>query len=150
MHIKGEAPEQLGHNDLLNSLVGQKSENVIRELGLPDQLLTDGSSHYMMYSAVSSGTQVGVVLVLPVYVGEVNDASLHCLRFKVDQNFYVNEYKTTSTWSWHGHSPDIDCRKGFWTIEERRNLKIETFSNEWREIELENLGHKEAKEAITE
>ena len=81
---------------------------------LPDQLLTDGSSFYVMYLAESPGTEVGGVLFLPVYVGKHKDVSLYCLRFEVDPNDLVKGYKIKSEGSAWGHNPYLDCRKKFW------------------------------------
>ena len=95
-HIKDEAPGSLGNIDLLQSFIGQKSELVVRELGLPNELLSDGSKQYMVYSAKSSGTDVIMLIWIPVWAINDREHTLHCLRFELDSDNVVKEYRLES------------------------------------------------------
>ena len=78
--IKGEAPGSLGNIDLLQSFIGQESESVIRELGIPDELLSDGDKQFMVYSAWSSGSDIVMVIWIPVWaIHDEGKHTLHCL-----------------------------------------------------------------------
>jgi TPR repeat protein len=156
IHTKDEAPGSLGDIDLLQSFIGQKSESVVRELGLPNELLSDGDKQFMVYSAKSSDTSFLMIIWVPVVnVGAMEDSdnTLHCLRFELDSDNVVKEYRVKSRVM---HTLilvfDIDlissCREAFWSKQEREKLKPETiFRTTWQDIEKEKLTEREVKKA---
>jgi hypothetical protein len=82
-----------------------------------------------------------------------SDNTLHCLRFELDSDNVVKEYRVKSRVM---HTLilvyDIDlissCREAFWSRKERTKLQNATdFPSAWKEIEKEKLTEKEVKEA---
>ena len=142
-HI-GEDPESLGNIDLLQSFIGQESESVVREFGLPDEFLSDGDQRFMLYSASSSDTNIAFIVVFP-YVG--NSKTLHCLRFELDSDNVVKEYRLNSGAPYLFESFS-SCREAFWSRKERENLKTKsTFRATWEYIEAEKAAREEAEVA---
>jgi len=156
LHIKDETPETLGNIDLLQSFIGQKSESVVRELGLPDELLSDGDKQFMVYSARSSDTGFLVFIWLPVWAMRDSDNVLHCLRIELDSDNLVKEYLVKSKVLNRIFLGDVhfysNCQEVFWIWkgswkEPIKLQKATDFPSTWKEIEKEKLTEKEVKEA---
>lgn len=160
IHIEDEAPGSLGNIDLLQSFVDQKSENVVRELGLPNELLLDGDKQFMVYSARSSDTAFLMIIWVPVWAGESPDNILHCLRVELDSDNLVKEYRVKSkvmsrlilasdmhfNEDWY-----TTCSKVFWSQKELTKLQKATdFPSTWEDIEKqrnpERYAEKEKRE----
>jgi len=152
-HIKDEAPGSLGNIELLQSFIGQKSESVVRELGLPNDLLSDGDKQFMVYSARSPDTEFLMLIWVPVMARRESSNTLHCLRFELNSDDVVKEYRLESrVMRTMVMFADIElnssCREVFWSKQERENLKTETiFRATWQDIQQEGLAMKEAEEA---
>jgi hypothetical protein len=150
LHIKGETPATLGNIDLLQSFIGQGSESVIRELGLPDELLSDGDKQFMVYSARSSDTAFLMIIWVPVWAGNSEANTLHCLRFELDSDNVVKEYRLKSKvlrrlllGDQHFYS---NCQEVFWIWKEPTKLQKATdFPSTWKEIEKQQNPERYAK-----
>ena len=134
---KGVAPGRLGNTDLLESLIGQKSEDVIRELGLPIEVIEDEDKRFMIYSGYSAGTDLLMIVWIPV--GSESPDNLHCLRIELDSDNLVKGYRHKSKslgYSWYGElSVDRKCREVFWYQRELAKLQVTTsFPSEWFKI----------------
>jgi len=167
--IKGEAPGSRGNIDLLQSFIGQESESVIREFGLPDELLSDGDKQFMVYSAKSTDTNLIMVLWIPIPVWAINDweNTIHCLRFELDSDYLVKEYRLKSKVMRKGVYPIelpsyLNCQEVFWSWRERTKLQMVTdfpstwnpYPSAWKEIirqeGLEGLAKEEAERLAIE
>jgi hypothetical protein len=161
--IKGEAPGSLGNIDLLQSFTGQESESVIREFGLPDELLSDGDKQFMVYSAKSADTNLIMVMWIPIPVWAINDKenTIHCLRFELDSDNVVKEYRFKSKVMSTVVYPGIEllsysnCQEVFWIWEGnwKEPIKLQKatdFPSTWKEIEkqrnLETYAEREKRE----
>lgn len=147
LHIKDETPETLGNIDLLQSFIGQKSESVVRELGVPDELLSDGDKQFMVYSAKSSDTGFLVIMWLPVWAMRDSDNVLHCLRIELDSDNLVKEYQIKSkvrkriivSTDIHFYS---NCQQVFWMWEGnwKEPIKLQKateFPSTWVELDTD-------------
>jgi len=140
-HVKDEAPGSLGNIDLLQSFIGQKSESVIRELGMPNDLLSDGNNQFMIYSARSPDTEFLMIIWVPVMARRDPANTLHCLRFELDSDNVVKEYRLKSrVMQTFFLVTDIEltsnCQEVFWSSNERTELqKVTDFPSTWKEIE---------------
>jgi len=142
--VKDEAPGPLGNTDLLDSFIGQESESVVRKLGLPDEFLSDGDKHFMVYSATSAGTNLLMVLYIPAWADTEWENVIHCLRFELDSDNFVRDYQVKSKqmqagFVFYTSTQSIDlksnCREVFWNKEEITNLRMATdFDPKWIEI----------------
>jgi len=154
--IKDDAPGSLGNIDLLQSFIGQESESVVRELGLPDELLSDGDKQFMVYSAKSTDTSLVMVIWIPVWAINDFENTIHCLRFKLDSDNVVKEYRLKSKVMQSGVYPIdfpsyLNCQEVFWSWKERKKLQVATdFPSTWEEIEKlknpERYAEKEKRE----
>jgi len=154
VHIKGEAPGSLGNIDLLQSFIGQESESVIRELGLPREVLSDGEKQFMLYSATSDETSILMVTWAPVWAFDDIENTAHCLRFELDSDNVVKDYRLESrvigtyalTLEFNLTS---NCREVFWNEKELTKLKKTTdFPSTW--IESEKKWEERRKQATNE
>jgi hypothetical protein len=154
LHIKDETPETLGNIDLLQSFIGQKSESVVRELGLPDELLSDGDKQFMVYSARSSDTGFLVFIWLPVWAMRDSDNVLHCLRIELDSDNLVKEYRVKSKVLNRIFLGDVhfysNCQEVFWIWkgswkEPIKLQKATDFPSTWKEIEKQRNPEKYAE-----
>ncbi len=152
-HVKDEAPGSLGNIDLLQSFIGKQSESVVRELGPPNELLSDGDKQFMVYSARSADTEFLMIIWVPVMAMRDPDNTLHCLRFELDSDNVVKEYRLQSrVMQTFILAADIDlnsnCQEVFWNRKERENLKTESiFKATWEDIEAEKAAREEAEVA---
>jgi len=124
------------------SFVGQKSESIVKELGLPNELLSDGDKQFMVYSAKSDDEYL-LVILWPA--GEVDIPTLHCLRFELDTDDVVKKYRHRSVrarrkniswgpWEYVDIDPISGCREAFWSKEELLDIEVITnFSPAWKE-----------------
>jgi hypothetical protein len=144
-HIKDEAPGSHGNIDLLQSFVGQKSENVVRELGLPNELLSDGDKQFMVYSVRSPDTTFLMIIWIPVWAGTNKENTLHCLRFELDSDNFVKEYRLESrVMKTLVLVVDVDveltssCKEVFWSKKERAKLQKATgFPSTWIKLDAD-------------
>jgi hypothetical protein len=165
--IKDEAPGSLGNIDLLQSFIGQKSESVIRELVLPNELLSDGDKLFMVYSAKSSGTEILMVIWAPVWAFNDMENTLHCLRFELDADNVIKEYRLKSRVMHtliltEGIDLISGCQEVFWSKKERTKLQIATdfpstwnpYPSAWEEVirkaGVQGLAKEEAKKLAIE
>jgi len=165
--IKDEAPGSLGNIDLLQSFIGQKSESVIRELGLPNELLSDGDKLFMVYSAKSSDTTFVMVIWVPVWAINDIENTIHCLRFELDSDNLVKEYRLKSrVMKTFFLVVDIElnssCQEVLWSQKERTKLQIATdfpstwnpYPSAWEEVirkaGVQGLAKEEAKKLAIE
>ena len=139
VHVKGETPESLGSIDLLDSFIGEKSESVVRELGLPRELLSDGEKQFMLYQATSDETTILMVTWVPVWAFDDIENTAHCLRIELDSDNVVKDYRLESrvietlvlTFEVNLTS---NCREVFWNEKELEKLQITTsFPSAWGE-----------------
>lgn len=141
--IPHEVPQSLGDPDMLEPLIGQHYEKVIEVLGSPDQLLSHGDNRYMMYQTLGDGTDIVFLIWIPLPVldlgDEHNNSALHCLRFDIDNDDKVRNYKIKSGgWAkrFSVHNKLTRCREFFWSKEEMASIKSTTdFVGGWREID---------------
>ena len=137
---KGVAPGRLGNTDLLESLIGQKSENVIRELGLPIEVIEDEDKRFMIYSGYSADTDVLMFVWIPIPVATGSSDNLHCLRIELDSDNLVTGYQHKSKSldyfvTFAEFSVDRKCREVFWYQRELAKLQVTTsFPSEWFKI----------------
>ena len=137
-------PGMYGDWYFLDSLVGKTSEIVVREFGIPDELLFDGQTRHMVYSTRGSGTSQGFITYIPLPVTPTDDDAIkHCLRFELDNDNLVKAYKiksksTLAKWillAPVGGGP-VNCRDLFWTKQEQENLVSELIDiPTWLEVE---------------
>ena len=166
--IKDDAPGSLGNIELLQSFIGLKSESVIREFGLPDELLSDGDKLFMVYSAKSTDTSLVMVIWIPVWAINDFENTIHCLRFELDSDNVVKEYRFKSKVMQSGVYPIVDfpsylnCQEVFWSRKERTKLQLVTgfpsawnpYPSAWKEVirqgGLEGLAKEEAERLAIE
>ncbi|MDH3636145.1 MAG: hypothetical protein OES20_15710 [Gammaproteobacteria bacterium] len=137
---KDAAPGQIGDTDLLDSLIGQKRENVIRELGLPGELLSDGDKQFMMYSARGTGTDMLMIVWIPIPVATASSDILHCLRIELDSDNLVKDHRIKSKAVdmlvlFNDVELNSNCREVFWSKRELKKLEItRDRTPEWLEV----------------
>ena len=150
-HTDAPPPEKFSNTDLLKSLIGQKSESVIRKLGLPNELLLDGDKQFMIYLAHTPRTRHFLELdyFWMSYDRRKGEGSaLYCLRIQLDSDGFVVKKPQVRSITSHPKKfipPLKNCRHAFWSQSERENLKAETiFRETWQDIEKERLTKIEA------
>lgn len=162
---KGEAPASLGNTELLESFIGQKSENVIRELGVPNELLVVGDKKFMMYSAQATGTGVLMIGWIPVWAERDAANILHCLRIELDSANLAKDYQVKSKAKdmlvlFNDVELNSNCREVFWNKKELANLQdtVDTPStwipSAWKEaisqVGIEGLAKEKAERLAIE
>lgn len=122
--IPGKVPDPLGDGALLDSLIGKKRTHVYKRLGEPENELTDGNRHFILYSAKSDGVVVGFWLYVPIVVVPGDQDAIHCLLIELDSENVVKRYKIESG-GFHGFESWAKlptCEELFWSAEERQTL----------------------------
>ena len=145
-----DPPEIFSNTDLLESLIGQKSESVIRKLGLPNEFLLDGDKQFMIYFAFTSWTRHGLMLdpYGPYQSSEGEGAALYCLRIQLDSDGFVVKYPLVKSRTSH---PIKNCRNVFWSKEELLDLEVITdFSPAWKEVVRKSEAERAEREAERE
>ena len=144
-------PDEFSDKDLLNSLIGQKREEIIETLGLPDKTLSEGDREFMLYIGKSSGTDVAFFVWIPVAVESSEEMRLGCLRFTINSDDIVEDYRIESgrwrSFVTHGSDPYMKCMSFFWPVYQNRGFSnVLTERNIGREKlykrEAENGDHK--------
>lgn len=134
--IPHEVPKSLGDPIMLEPLIGEHYEQVIKVLGSPDQRLSHGDKRYMLYHTLGDGTDivffVWIPLPVPDFGDKYNNSALHCLRFEIDATDRVRKYKIKSG-GWikmtSVHPRLKRCREFFWTKKELSNEVSLDFPN---------------------
>jgi hypothetical protein len=135
----------------VQSFIGEKSGNVIRELGLPNELLSDGDKQFMVYSAKSADTEFLMIIWLPVMAMRQPGNTLHCLRFELDSDNVVKEYRLESrVMKTFVLVVDVEltssCKEVFWSSNERTKLrKVTDFPSTWEEIQKQQSQERHAE-----
>ncbi len=102
----------------LDRLIGESSKYIVREMGLPDQKITDGNREYLMYHKTSSGGNFLFVGWMPVPLGGAGlGRMIHCVRFELDSSNYAKEYQVKSRIAEKSVSKleiHKQCRAAYW------------------------------------
>ena len=98
--IPHEVPDSFADPYAISSLIGEPRENVIEQLGLPNLELTDENQKYMIYHTLGDGTDVMFFIWVPFPIPDFGDhdqdSALHCLRFRIDSDNLVVDFKLKS------------------------------------------------------
>ena len=121
--IAHDPPEHMNKPEVFNRLIGQNSESIVNTFGWPDEILTDGSKQFFMYSSYSDGTWLFIFFGIPFLATE-SDTSQHCLRFVVDLNNVVQSYQIKSKGV--GEEYAHGCLSEFWSRKQIEKLSVST------------------------
>ena len=128
--IPHEVPDSFADPYVISSLIGEPREIVIEQLGLPNLEFTDENQKYMIYHTLGDGTDVMFFVWIPFpkpdFGDRDQDSALHCLRFKIDSDNLVVNFKLKSGgWmEWFSsESLNQNCLEFFWSKKEIRNFQ---------------------------
>ena len=128
--IPHEVPDSFADPYVISSLIGEPREIVIEQLGLPNLELTDENQKYMIYHTLGDGTDVMFFVWIPFpkpdFGDRDQDSALHCLRFKIDSDNLVVNFKLKSGgWMecFSSESLNQNCLEFFWSKKEIRNFQ---------------------------
>jgi hypothetical protein len=128
--IPHQVPDSFADPYIISSLIGEPTERVIEQLGLPNLELMDENQKYMIYHTLGDGTDVMFLIWIPIPIPDFgdrkNDSTLHCLRFEIDSNNLVVGFKLKSGGrkKWFStESHNQNCLEFFWSKKEIRNFQ---------------------------